>query len=74
MNPLSVEDLLRDNVVETAFPNVRRLMKIYLLIPMSEAMVERGLSKMGQFMAKKRTTLDDNRLETLCLYPTAGNP
>ena len=49
-------------------------MKIYLLIPMSEAMVERGLSKMGQFMAKKRTTLDDNRLETLCLYPTAGNP
>ena len=27
-NSLSVEDLLRDNVVETAFHNFRRLMKI----------------------------------------------
>ena len=31
-NPLSVEDLLRDNIAETAFPNVRRLMKVYVLI------------------------------------------
>ena len=49
-------------------------MKIYLLIPVSEAMVERELPKMGQFMTKKRTTVDDNRFETLCLFPTAGNP
>ena len=27
-DPLSVEDLLKDTVVETAFPNIRRLLKI----------------------------------------------
>ena len=63
--PLTVEDLLRDTVIETAFPHVRRLLKIYVLIPMSEAIVERGFSKMGQIMTKKRTTLDDNSLDTL---------
>ena len=36
-----------------------------VLIPMSEAIVERGFSKMGQIMTKKRTALDDNSLETL---------
>ena len=65
LNPLSVEDLLRDNVVKTAFPNVQRLMKIYVLIPMSEAIVERGFSKIGQIMAKKCTALDENSLEIL---------
>ena len=35
------------------------------MIPMSEAVVERGYSKMGQIMTKKRTALDDNSLETL---------
>ena len=58
LNPLSVEDLLRDNI-ETPFPTVRRLMEMYVLIPMSEAIVERGFSKMGQIMTKKRTALDD---------------
>ena len=28
-NSLSTEDPLQDNVVETAFPNVQHLMKIY---------------------------------------------
>ena len=32
---------------------------------MSEAIVERGFSKMGQFVTKKRTALDDNSLEML---------
>ena len=64
-NPLSVEDLLRDNVIENAFLNVRRLMKICILIPMSKAIVERGFSKMGKIMTKKCTALDDNSLETL---------
>ena len=64
-NPLSVEDLLRDSVIETAFPNIRRLLKIYVLIPMSEAIVERGFSKMGQIVTKKRTALDDDSLEML---------
>ena len=32
---------------------------------MSEAIVERGFSKMGQIVTKKRTALDDNSLEML---------
>ena len=32
---------------------------------MSEAIVERGFSKMGQSVTKKRTALDDNSLEML---------
>ena len=64
-NPLSVEDLLQDSVIETAFPSIRQLLKIYVLIPMSEVVVERGFSKMGQIVAKKRTALDDNSLEML---------
>ena len=62
-NPLSVEDLLQDSVIETAFPSIQQLLKIYVLIPMSEAIVERGFSKMGQIVTKKRTTLDYNSLE-----------
>ena len=64
-NSLSAEDLLRDNVVETAFPNVQHLMKIYVLMPLSEATVEREFSKMGKIMTKKHTALDDNSSETL---------
>ena len=52
-------------LVETAFPKVRQLLKIYILIPMSEAVVQRGFSKMGQIMSKKRTALDDSSLDTL---------
>ena len=40
-NPVSVEDLLQDSVIETAFPSMQRLLKIYVLIPMTEAIVER---------------------------------
>ena len=40
-NPLSVKDLLQDSVIETAFPIIHRLLKIYILIPLSEAIVER---------------------------------
>ena len=62
-NPLSFEDLLQDNIVETVFPNVWCLMKIYVLIPMSEAFGERGFSKMGQIITKKGIALDNNSLE-----------
>ena len=64
-NSLSVKDLLWDNVVETAFPNVQHLMKIYVLMPLSEATVEREFCKMGKIMTKKHTALDDNSSETL---------
>ena len=64
-NPLSVEDLLQDSVIETAFSSIQRLQKIYVLTPMSEVIAERGFSKMGQIVTKKRTALDDNILEML---------
>ena len=50
---LFVEDLLKDTVVETVFPNIRRLLKIYILISSLEVVVERGFSKMGQMITKK---------------------
>ena len=54
-DPLSVEDLLKDILVETALPNIRRLLRIYVLIPSSEAVVEISFLKMGQVMTKRRT-------------------
>ena len=64
-NPVLVEDLLQDIVVESAFPNVWRLLIIYLLVPHTEAVVERGFSKMGQIMTKRRCSLDANSLDLL---------
>ena len=64
-NPVLVEDLLQDIVVESAFPNVQHLLIIYLLVPYTEAVVECGFSKMGQIMTKKRCSLDDNSLDLL---------
>ena len=64
-NPVLVEDLLQDIVVESAFPNVWRLLIIYLLVPHTEAVVERGFSKMGQIMTKRRCSLDVNSLDLL---------
>ena len=63
--PVSVADLLQDNVIEHAFPNIRRLLLLYVLIPHTEAIVERGFSRMGQIMTKKRSTLDDRSLDML---------
>ena len=54
-DPLSVEDLLKDILVETALPNIRQLLRIYVLIPSSEAVVEISFLKMGQVMTKRRT-------------------
>ena len=64
-NPVTVEDLLRDSVVSVAFPNIRRLLAIYMIITHAEAVVERWFSKMGQIMTKKRCTLDDESLDAL---------
>ena len=63
--PLSVIDLLGDEVIKQAFPSIYRLLKIYLLLPHSEAVVERGFSKMKLIMTKKRTNLDSNNLDAL---------
>ena len=64
-NPVLVEDLLRNIVVESAFPNVWRLLIIYPLVPHTEAVVERSFSKMGQIMTKTRCSLDVNSLDLL---------
>ena len=47
-NPVLVEDLLRDIVIESAFPNVRRLLIIYLLVSHAEAVVERKWTELWQ--------------------------
>ena len=63
--PLTVEDLLDDSVISLAFPNIRRLLSIYMLIPSSEAVVERWFSTMGQILTKKRRGLDNDSLDML---------
>ena len=64
-NPVLVEDLLRDIVVESAFPNVWCLLIIYLVVPHTEVVNECSFLKMGQIMTKKRCLLDDNSLGLL---------
>ena len=64
-HPVTVEDLLDDGVISQTFPNIQRLLCIYLLIPHTEAVVERGFSKMSQIMTKKQSTLDDKSLDML---------
>ena len=44
-SPMAVENLLDDTVLSTAFPTIRRLLRVYVIIPFSEAVVERGFSK-----------------------------
>ena len=63
--PITALELLSDNVLESAFPNIRRLLSLYVLIPQSEAVVERGFSRMKTIMTDKRTNLDPKSLEAL---------
>ena len=44
-HPLSINDILEDNIVSSDFPSIRYLLKLFVLVPMSEAVVERGFSK-----------------------------
>ena len=52
-HPVTIENLLKDCVVSGAFPNIRRLLVVYVIIPHAEAVAERVFSKMGQIMIKK---------------------
>ena len=63
--PVAVENLLDDTVLSTAFPIIQRLLKVYVIIPFSEAVVERGFSKMNLIMTKKRCSLDSINLDAL---------
>ena len=63
--PVTALDLLDDSVVESVFPNIRKLLCLYVLIPQSEAVVERGFSKMKLIMTDKRTRLEPESLNSL---------
>ena len=64
-HPLIVNDILEDNVVSSAFPSIRYLLKLFVLVPMSEAVVKRGFSKMKLTLTDKRTRLDNKSLDAL---------
>ena len=56
--PVTALDLLGDSVVESAFQKFQKLLRLYVLIPQSEAVVERGFSKMKLMVTDKRTRLE----------------
>ena len=58
-------DLLGDSVVESALPNLRKLLRLCVPFPQSEAVVERGFSKMKLIMTDKRTRLEPESLDSL---------
>ena len=64
-NPVTLKDLLKDCVVSRAFPNIKCLPAIYVVIPHAEAVVERGFSKIGQIVTKKRCALDNESLDII---------
>ena len=68
-SPLTVADFLGASVVKTAFPNISKLLLLYLLVPQSEAVIESGFSCMKMIMAYKRTTWDSEKFEGLMRLP-----
>ena len=60
---MAVESLLDATVLSAAFPTIRRLLKVYVIIPYSEAVVERGFSKVNLIMTKKKCSLDSINLD-----------
>ena len=63
-DPVKV-DVLKGKVIEMAFPNIQRLLKIYICIPQSEAIVECGFSKMNLILTKKQMAFDNDTLDAL---------
>ena len=51
--------------MESAFPNIPKLLRLYVLIPQSKAVVERGLSKLKLIMTDKCTRLEPESLNSL---------
>ena len=64
-HPLSVNDILEDNVVSSAFRNIHYLLKLFVLVPMSGAVVEREFSTMKLTLTDKRTRLGNKSLDAL---------
>ena len=53
-----------DTVLSAAFPTIWRLLKVYVIIPFSKAVVEMDFSKMNFIMTKKYS-LDSINLNVL---------
>ena len=62
---LSVNNILEDNIVSSTFPSIRYLLELFVLLPMSEAVIERGFSKMKLTLTDNRTQLDNKSLDAL---------
>ena len=58
-------DLLDDSVVKSAFPNIPKLLRLYVLILQSEAVVAKGFSKMKLIMTVEPTKLEPESLGSL---------
>ena len=65
---LPVNDILED-VISSAFPSIRYLLKLFVLVPISEPVGERGFSKMKLTLNDKRTRLDNKSLDALMRMP-----
>ena len=63
-----VENLLDDTVLSAAFPTIQRLLKVYVIIHFSEAVVEKVFSKMNLIMTKRRRSLDSINLDALLQF------
>ena len=61
---MAVEHLLDKIVLSAAFPNIRRWVKVYVILPFSGVAFERGFPKMN-FMTKRRCSLDSVNLDAL---------
>lgn len=64
-NPITAEDLLRDDGTDVVFPNAPRISNIYVIIPQSEAVVQCDFSKMRQMLNEKDTNFDNAIVDAL---------
>ena len=67
-NPITAEDLLRDDGTDVVFPNAPRISNIYVIIPQSEAVVQCDFSKMRQMLNKKDTNFDICCIEIINIH------
>lgn len=61
-NSLTIDDHLKVVVIWASSPNIRRLLVIYEIIPHTEAVLECGLSRLGQIATKKLCAFNDENL------------
>ena len=69
---LTVDDLLGDSVIDRGCLSEIKKPLLYLLVPQSEAVVERGFSCMKMIMTDRRTNLNSESLEAF-MHLSHGN-